>query len=70
MLTLRLPSRWLNRCLLYAGVFGLVFQLSAAVFLLWHGQAVYSGWWFSLLAPLLCIGSGVVPVLQLQKETP
>lgn len=69
MVTLRLPNKWFNRCLFYAGLFGLVFQLSAAGYMLWHGLALYSAWWFSLLAPLLCIGSGVIPALQLQKET-
>ncbi len=68
MMIFRAPKRWINRGLLYAGIFGVVFQLCAAVFMLWHGLAFYAGWWFTLLAPVLCIGSGLVPALQLQKE--
>lgn len=54
--------------MIYAGIFGLVFQFSAAVFMLWHGMGLYSGWWLALLAPMLCISTGLVPVLQLQQE--
>ncbi len=68
MMLFRFPKRWLNRTMVYAGMFGIVFQLCAAVFIVWHGLSLYAGWWVTLLAPVLCIGSGLVPALQLQKE--
>lgn len=70
MVSFQFPKRWLNRAMVYAGIFGLVFQLCAAIFMLWHGMGLYSGWWFAFLAPLLCISTGLVPVLQLQQEKP
>ncbi|MDP2713940.1 hypothetical protein [Rheinheimera sp.] len=64
----KLPKRWLNKSLVYAGLFGLVFQLCAVTFSWWHGIALYEGWWLMLLAPCLCIASGMLPSLQLQQE--
>ena len=63
-----LPKRALNRALVFLGVFGIVFQLTAAVYAWWHGISLQALWWFTLVAPALCIASGVVPALQLQKE--
>ena len=68
-MVLRFPKRWLNRALVYAGIFGVVFQLCAAAFAVWHEMALYPGWWLTLMAPFLCISSGLLPTLQLQKES-
>jgi len=65
----RLPKRWFNRILCYIGIFGLVFQSTAAVHAWWH-QIPLQGFWLLLIAPLLCLASGLVPALQLQKEKP
>ena len=62
------PKRLLNRALVYLGLFGIVFQLTAALYAWWHGVNLQLGWWITLGAPLLCIASGAVPALQLQKE--
>ena len=64
----KLPKRWFNKGLVYAGLFGVVFQLCALVFAWWHGFDLHSGWWLMLLAPVLCIASGMLPSLQLQQE--
>ncbi|MDX1392498.1 MAG: hypothetical protein R3241_08960 [Rheinheimera sp.] len=63
-----LPKRPLNRALVYAGLFGIVFQLTAAGYAWWHGVSLQSGWILTLVAPLLCIASGTLSALQLQKE--
>ena len=63
-----LPKRALNRGLVYAGVFGVVFQLTAAFYAWWHGISLQLGWVVTVIAPLLCIASGVIPAMQLQKE--
>lgn len=63
-----LPKRPLNRILVYAGLFGILFQLTAACYAWWHNIDLQAGWFFTLLAPLLCIASGTVAALQLQKE--
>ncbi|KKO50025.1 hypothetical protein VT06_03300 [Arsukibacterium sp. MJ3] len=65
---LTMPQRLVNRTLVYIGLFGVVFQLSAALYALWHGVQLQSYWFMTLLAPLLCIGSGSLPALQLQRE--
>lgn len=66
---MRLPKRWFNRLLCYAGIFGLVFQFTAALHAWWH-QIPLQNFWFLLVAPLLCLASGLFPALQLQKEKP
>ncbi|MBV2128054.1 hypothetical protein [Arsukibacterium indicum] len=66
--TLAMPKRLLNRVLVYVGLFGIVFQLTAALYALWHGMPLQSFWLFMLLAPLLCVASGILPALQLQRE--
>ncbi|MDX1538114.1 hypothetical protein [Arsukibacterium sp.] len=63
-----MPKRLLNRVLVYIGLFGIVFQLTAALYALWHGVPLQSFWFFMLLAPLLCVASGMLPALQLQRE--
>ncbi|MAD77196.1 MAG: hypothetical protein CML20_20840 [Rheinheimera sp.] len=63
-----MPKRFLNRALVYIGVFGIVFQLTAALYALWHGVQLQPLWFVTLLAPLLCIASGMLPALQLQRE--
>ncbi|PKM20665.1 MAG: hypothetical protein CVV11_03990 [Gammaproteobacteria bacterium HGW-Gammaproteobacteria-15] len=63
-----LPKRPLNRALVYAGLFGIIFQLTAACYAWWHDIGLQAGWFLTLLAPLLCIASGTVSALQLQKE--
>lgn len=62
-----MPTRLLNRCLVYIGLFGIVFQLTAMLYAWWHGLSIQA-FWLVLLAPLLCIVSGLVPALQLQQE--
>ncbi|KKO44169.1 hypothetical protein WG68_17075 [Arsukibacterium ikkense] len=64
----RMPKRWFNRVLVYVGVFGIVFQLTAALYALWQGVYLQQFWFITLLAPLLCVFSGMVPALQLQRE--
>ena len=64
-----MPKRIINRGLVYVGLFGIMFQLCALAFAWWHGIALQAGWFLTLIAPLLCIVSGVVPALQLQKES-
>lgn len=64
---MQLPKRWLNRALCYVGLFGLVFQITAVVHAFWY-QLPFSHFWFLLIAPLLCIASGLIPALQPQKE--
>ncbi|WP_215397208.1 hypothetical protein [Rheinheimera oceanensis] len=63
-----LPKRLLNRALVYAGLFGIIFQLTAAGYAWWHDISLQAGWFLTLLAPLLCIASGTISALQLQKE--
>ena len=63
-----MPKRFLNRALVYIGVFGIVFQLTAALYALWHGVQLQPLWFVTLLAPLLCVLSGMLPALQLQRE--
>ncbi len=67
-MTLSLPKRLLNRALVLLGLFGIVFQLTAAFYAWWYGIDLQTGWVVTLIAPLLCVVSGSVPVLQLQKE--
>jgi hypothetical protein len=62
------PKRPLNRGLVYAGLFGIVFQLTAAGYAWWHDVSLQAGWLLTLVAPLLCIASGTLTALQLQKE--
>lgn len=62
-----MPTRMFNRALVYIGIFGLVFQLTAMLYVWWHQLSV-QGFWLVLLAPLLCIASGLIPALQLQQE--
>ncbi|WP_189479786.1 hypothetical protein [Alishewanella tabrizica] len=64
---LHLPKRWFNRLLCYAGCFGLVFQVTAAIHAWWYNIPLDYFWWM-LLAPLLCLLSGLSPALQIQKE--
>lgn len=63
-----LPKRWINRTLVILGLFGVMFQLTAAVYAWWHGITLQAGWLLTLAAPLLCVASGAIPTLQLQKE--
>ena len=63
-----LPKRWINRTLVLLGLFGVVFQLTAAIYALLHGITLQAGWLLTLAAPLLCVASGAIPALQLQKE--
>ena len=63
-----MPKRIINRLLVYVGLFGIVFQITAALYALWHGMQLQSFWFFMLLAPLLCVVSGLVPALQPQRE--
>lgn len=63
-----MPKRFINRMLVYVGLFGIVFQLTAALYALWHGVQLQSFWFVTLLAPLLCVASGMLPALQLQRE--
>lgn len=63
-----MPKRLVNRALVYIGVFGIVFQLTAALYTLWHGVQLQPLWFVTLLAPLLCVASGILPALQLQRE--
>lgn len=53
---------------MYAGIFGVVFQLTAACYAWWHNVDLQLGWFFTLIAPLICIASGTLSALQLQKE--
>lgn len=62
------PKRVLNRTFVYAGLFGIVFQLTAACYAWWHGVSLQPSWLLTLVAPLLCIASGTITALQLQKE--
>lgn len=62
------PKRLLNRMLVFLGLFGIVFQLTAAVYAWWHGISLQLGWVVTVLAPLLCIASGGMPLIQLQRE--
>jgi hypothetical protein len=62
------PTRPINRGLVYAGLFGIVFQLTAACYAWWHDVSLQSNWLLTFIAPLLCIASGTVTALQLQKE--
>jgi hypothetical protein len=55
---LTMPQRLINRTLVYIGLFGVAFQLSAALYALWHGVQLQ----------LLCVASGSLPALQLQRE--
>lgn len=64
---LKMPTRLLNRSLVYIGLFGVVFQLTAMLYAWWHQLSLQS-FWLVLLAPLLCIASGLIPALQLQQE--
>ncbi|MEH8020366.1 MULTISPECIES: hypothetical protein [Rheinheimera] len=63
-----LPKRPVNRLLTYIGLFGVCFQLTAASYAWWHDVSLQAGWVFTLVAPLLCIASGTITALQLQKE--
>lgn len=63
-----MPKRFINRALVYVGVFGIVFQLTAALYALWHGVQLQRFWFVTLMAPVLCIASGLIPALQLQRE--
>lgn len=64
---LKLPKRWGNRALCYAGIFGLIFQLTAAVHAWWHSIPL-PYFWLMLIAPALCLLSGIWPPLQPQRE--
>ncbi|CAM3857285.1 hypothetical protein [Rheinheimera salexigens] len=64
----KMPKRIINIGLVYAGLFGILFQLVAFVFAWWHGISLQPSWILTLAAPLLCILSGIIPALQLQKE--
>ncbi|CAM5192289.1 hypothetical protein [Alishewanella longhuensis] len=66
---MKFPKRWLNRLLCYCGIFGLLFQFTAAIHAYWHDIPLYN-FWFLLLAPILCLASGLIPALQPQKEQP
>jgi hypothetical protein len=68
MKMLSFPRRPVNRALVYAGMFGIMFQLTAACYAWWHDLNLQSGWLLTLIAPLLCIASGTLTALQLQKE--
>lgn len=68
MMKISMPTRPLNRGLVYAGLFGIVFQLTAAGYAWWHNVYLQSDWLLTLIAPLLCIASGTISALQLQKE--
>jgi len=63
-----LPKRPINRVLVYVGLFGILFQLTAACYAWWYDIGLQPSWFLTLLAPLLCIVSGTVSALQLQKE--
>jgi hypothetical protein len=65
---LRMPKRLINCGLVYAGLFGIMFQLVAFIYAWWHGISLQASWLLTLVAPLLCIISGITPALQLQKE--
>lgn len=62
------PKRPLNKALMYAGIFGIVFQLTAACYAWWNDVSLQVGWFFTLIAPIMCIASGTLTALQLQKE--
>lgn len=63
-----MPKRALNRALVIVGIFGLVFQFTAAIFIWWRGDSLHATWFMLLIAPALCVLSGALPPLQLQKE--
>lgn len=65
---MKFPKRWFNRLLCYSGIFGLVFQTTAALHAWWHQVPLHQLWLFLLIAPILCLVSGIHPALQLQKE--
>ncbi|MGI5308822.1 hypothetical protein [Rheinheimera sp. WS51] len=64
----KMPKRFINRLLVFAGLFGIVFQLVAFVFAWYKGMNLQASWILTLAGPLLCILSGITPALQLQKE--
>lgn len=64
---LKFPQRWLNRLLCYVGLFGVLFQLTAALHAWWH-QIPLPHFWLLLIAPLLCLVSGLWSPLQPQQE--
>ena len=63
-----MPTRLVNKGLVYIGIFGILFQLLAFIFAWWHGMGLHFSWLLTLAGPLLCIVSGITPALQLQKE--
>ncbi|WNO61432.1 hypothetical protein [Rheinheimera sp. MMS21-TC3] len=63
-----MPKRLINKALVYIGLFGVLFQISAFVFAWWHDIGMQLSWLLTLAGPLLCIVSGITPALQLQKE--
>ncbi|MDX3772786.1 hypothetical protein QE250_01515 [Chromatiaceae bacterium AAb-1] len=63
-----MPKRFLNKLLFLTGGVGLLFQTLACIYALLHGISLDWHWWFSWLAPLICLLWGIVPRLQLQKE--
>lgn len=63
-----LPKRRFNLALVYIGIFGWLFQLSALLYGYWQHQMWFQLPWYGWLGPFLCILWGIVPALQLQKE--
>lgn len=61
------PKRWVNKILFYVGVFGLLFQLTAAIHA-WLYTISLPYFWVMLIAPGLCLLSGVWRPLQPQSE--
>ncbi|OBP14719.1 hypothetical protein A5320_13400 [Rheinheimera sp. SA_1] len=62
------PKRWLNASLFYIGCFGAVFQLTAQLYSWWIGLGLFTEFWWTWPAPVICILWGLVPSLQLQVE--
>lgn len=63
-----MPKRFINKILFLVGGVGLLFQTCASIYALIMGIPLNWHWWFSWMAPLICLLWGIVPWLQLQKE--
>ncbi len=66
---LRRPTRWFNALLFYTGWLGLACH-AMLMACCWFLELSYPvSWWFTVLAPALCILWGGIPALQWQRET-
>jgi hypothetical protein len=65
---LRRPHRWFNQLLFYVGWLALLVHLGATLWCWWQSLSYPLSWWFTALAPALCVLWGGVPALQLQPE--